>query len=330
MKIERLIKEQIYLAKRRGRFKVARRSIGYGMDNKKVWGILCIVLGFLLIFTQCGKKDANKTNVKQQVTHNTTINEKSYSLYKEEEIGFEESYYTYLQDFEVGEKTLEQLYNLAIKNKRPYSDTLAIWTAENYMGTAANKILKLIKSSDAIGTLSHYSLYEKASQIYSQFVYDLVCFPLAKKESYVFENGWKQGRTYKGNRQHYGIDIMDTKNEPGSLKIFSMTDGVVENIGWNEVGGYRVGIRSHGGAYFYYAHLNELPGHLQKGDSVFAGDYLGNMGNTGYGKEGTKGVFPVHLHMGIAVKVKDQDEFWINPYYILRYLELREFNYSPV
>ena len=30
-----------------------------------------------------------------------------------------------------------------------------------------------------------------------------------------------------------------------------------------------------------------------------AGDFLGFMGDSGYGQEGTKGKFPVHLHIGI-------------------------------
>ena len=76
-----------------------------------------------------------------------------------------------------------------------------------------------------------------------------------------------------------------------------------------------------GGAYFYYAHLDDYPSHLQKGDRIDAGDLLGMMGDTGYGTEGTRGKFPVHRHIGIAVKTKDQVEFWINPYALLKYTE---------
>ncbi len=69
----------------------------------------------------------------------------------------------------------------------------------------------------------------------------------------------------------------------------SVSDGTVEQMGWLELGGYRVGIRSPGGLYFYYAHLDSYAAGLQKGDTVKAGTLLGYMGDTGYGQEGTRG-----------------------------------------
>ena len=51
-----------------------------------------------------------------------------------------------------------------------------------------------------------------------------------------------------------------------------------------------------------------------------AGDILGYLGNTGYGKEGTKGKFDVHLHFGIYVDIEGK-EVSVNPYYILKWLE---------
>lgn len=53
---------------------------------------------------------------------------------------------------------------------------------------------------------------------------------------------------------------------------------------------------------------------------VKAGDILGYLGNTGYGKEGTKGKFDVHLHFGIYVDIEGK-EVSVNPYYILKWLE---------
>ena len=52
-----------------------------------------------------------------------------------------------------------------------------------------------------------------------------------------------------------------------------------------------------------------------------AGQLLGFMGDTGYGtEEGTKGKFPVHLHMGIYL-YENGEEISINPYPALRYVE---------
>ena len=95
-------------------------------------------------------------------------------------------------------------------------------------------------------------------------------------------------RTYKGKRGHEGTDIMPDKNERGMLPVVSMTDGVVQNTGWLELGGYRIGIQAPHGAYFYYAHLDSYAD-IQEGDQLKAGDLLGFIGDTGYGTpEGTK------------------------------------------
>ena len=50
---------------------------------------------------------------------------------------------------------------------------------------------------------------------------------------------------------------MAEKNERGWYSVISVSDGVVEKIGWLPQGGYRIGIRSANGVYFYYAHLAE-------------------------------------------------------------------------
>ena len=53
-----------------------------------------------------------------------------------------------------------------------------------------------------------------------------------------------------------------------------------------------------------------------------AGQLLGYMGDTGYGKqEGTSGQFPVHLHLGIYLRNEEFAELAVNPYWFLRYLE---------
>lgn len=134
-----------------------------------------------------------------------------------------------------------------------------------------------------------------------------------------FVNSWMNERTYGGKRGHEGTDIMASENIRGLYPVVSMTDGIVENKGWLEKGGYRIGIKAPSGGYFYYAHLDSYAD-LEEGDAVHAGDIIGFMGDTGYGKEGTKGRFPVHLHIGIYV-YPDGKEVSINPYWVLRYLE---------
>lgn len=156
---------------------------------------------------------------------------------------------------------------------------------------------------------------------------DIKYFPVAKstdKDSkYVYyTNSWGDKRLYGGERTHEGIDIMAEDNIRGKYPVVSMTDGVVENIGWLELGGYRIGIRSRHGGYFYYAHLYSYADGISEGDKVKAGKILGYMGDTGYGKEeGTYGMFDVHLHVGIYINDDDGNEKSINPYPYLKFAE---------
>ena len=83
----------------------------------------------------------------------------------------------------------------------------------------------------------------------------------------------------------------------------------MEKIGWLPLGGYRIGIRSPGGGYFYYAHLSSYAEDFSEGDKVKAGEILGFLGDTGYGEEGTRGKFPPHLHLGIYISAKENEEY---------------------
>lgn len=139
------------------------------------------------------------------------------------------------------------------------------------------------------------------------------------------ENSWMVERTYGGTRGHEGIDLMASKNIRGIYPVLSMTDGVITNLGWLEKGGYRIGITANSGTYYYYAHMDSYA-NLREGDQVSAGEFLGYMGDSGYGTEGTTGKFPVHLHVGIY-SYQDGKEISLNPYYILKSLEKQKLRY---
>ena len=157
---------------------------------------------------------------------------------------------------------------------------------------------------------------------------DLQCFPVAKEgteERYPvnYDNTWGAERTYGGERTHEGCDLMAISNERGKYKVCSMTDGIVKNIGWLEQGGWRIGIESASGIYYYYAHLDSYEKAFEVGEKIVAGQILGRMGDSGYGKEpGTKGNFDVHLHVGIYLKDMSGEERAINPYWYLKRLEI--------
>jgi murein DD-endopeptidase MepM/ murein hydrolase activator NlpD len=173
------------------------------------------------------------------------------------------------------------------------------------------------------------NLIEEYESIWS----DLKYFPVPisnsnEKATVSYENSWLAERTYGGKRFHEGTDIMAGINEPDLYPIVSMTEGYIEKIGWLEKGGWRIGIRSDSGTYFYYAHLSAYADGMEQGKRVMAGELLGYMGNTGYGVEGTTGNFDVHLHVGIYIKTQNYSELSINPYWILKYLEDKKLSYT--
>lgn len=180
-----------------------------------------------------------------------------------------------------------------------------------------------VSSSENVKT-DEFSLYMNlVDDIFSE----IQCFPVVKEEREVYpvtyEDTWGAERTYGGERTHEGCDLMAVSNERGKYKVCSMTDGVVKNIGWLEQGGWRIGIQSDLGVYYYYAHLDSYEKAFEEGERVVAGQILGRMGDSGYGKEpGTKGNFAVHLHVGIYVKDALGHERAINPYWYLKRLEI--------
>lgn len=160
----------------------------------------------------------------------------------------------------------------------------------------------------------------------SQFINDAKYFPVPisgkNPERFVnYCNSWGGSRTYGGNRTHEGTDLMADYNVSGYYPIVSICDGVVEKIGWLELGGYRLLIRCKSGAKFYYAHLSGYVEGIQEGTTIKAGQLIGYMGDTGYGEEGTKGKFAVHLHLGIYITYQGK-EWSVNPYYLLQNLTI--------
>ena len=142
-----------------------------------------------------------------------------------------------------------------------------------------------------------------------------------------FADSWMDSRKFGGERTHEGCDIMASLNERGKYPVVSMSDGYIEKMGWLKLGGYRIGVRSTRGVYFYYAHLSDYAPGLAVGDEVKAGELLGFMGDTGYSEtEGTTGYFPVHLHVGIYLD-EDGKEKSYNPYPFLKKLEGSKLTY---
>lgn len=173
----------------------------------------------------------------------------------------------------------------------------------------------------------HFLLSEEQKKAYEKafgiILSDVKCFPVrqdpAGKETLNFDDSWGGARSFGGERHHEGTDIMPSNKERGYFAVVSVSDGVVEKKGWLKLGGYRLGVRAPHGAYFYYAHLDHYADGIEEGTEVKAGQIIGYMGDTGYGEEGTRGKFAVHLHFGIYLTLGGE-EVSVNPYQVLRYL----------
>ncbi|RKQ29614.1 M23 family metallopeptidase [Oceanobacillus halophilus] len=138
-------------------------------------------------------------------------------------------------------------------------------------------------------------------------------FPVDTGYNYTYHNTWGDRRGFGGIRIHEGTDIFADYGTP----VKSTTYGVVEMMGWNLYGGWRIGIRDIYNIYHYYAHMSGYNDDLKLGQVVKPGDVLGSVGSTGYGPPGTSGKFPPHLHYGMY-KDNGKNEFSFDPYPYLR------------
>lgn len=151
--------------------------------------------------------------------------------------------------------------------------------------------------------------------------------PIAAGYGYSHCSDFGVSRSFGFARKHLGNDLMGGLGTP----IVAVEGGVVEAMGWNRYGGWRIGIRSFDSKrYYYYAHLQKdhpFAEGLQEGDIVQAGDLIGFMGRTGYSdKENTNNIETVHLHFGMELIFDESQkecnsEIWIDVYDIVRLLQ---------
>lgn len=157
--------------------------------------------------------------------------------------------------------------------------------------------------------------------------YGLKAFsPIASGFPYSDFDDFGTARSYGFKRQHLGHDMMGQVGTP----IIAVESGIVEALGWNQYGGWRIGIRSlDNKRYYYYAHLRKnypYQSNLEIGSRVQAGDVIGYMGRTGYSrKENTNNIDEPHLHFGIQLifdesQKEGNNEIWISCYELVKFL----------
>ena len=158
-------------------------------------------------------------------------------------------------------------------------------------------------------------------------VYGLKAFhPIAKGFPYSDYDDFGVSRTYGYKRNHLGHDMMGQVGTP----IIAVESGYVAELGWNQYGGWRIGINSFDGKrYYYYAHLRQNRPYaegLEKGDIVQAGDVIGYLGRTGYStEENVNNIDEYHLHFGLQLifdesQREGNNEIWVSGYELVRFL----------
>lgn len=151
--------------------------------------------------------------------------------------------------------------------------------------------------------------------------------PIAKNFPYSHGDDFGKKRAYGFSRTHFGNDLMGQVGTP----VIAVEGGVVEALGWNQYGGWRIGIRSFDSKrYYYYAHMRkDFPYRkdLKVGSVVQSGEVIGYIGRTGYSrKENVNNINVSHLHFGMQLIFDESQkeclsEIWINVYEIVRLLD---------
>ncbi len=146
--------------------------------------------------------------------------------------------------------------------------------------------------------------------------------------------GWRTQRNNIGIKErkfHRGADIAGKYGED----IYASESGIVIFVGWNGGYGRYVEIKHNNRYSTCYCHLKKYT--VAKGDTVIAGEKIGEMGNSGttFSTIGGKGV---HLHFEIRDKTKVK---WNNPkgtvnplrnlknYHSISKYDIVEFLYTP-
>ncbi len=149
---------------------------------------------------------------------------------------------------------------------------------------------------------------------YPYFEPNRFTFPVRGK--YWYEDSFGADRE-GGKRKHEGTDLFGAEGTP----LISVSAGKVEQLGWNRLGGERVGVRGDDGNYYYYAHLQMISPQLKKGRRVEKGEAIGTMGHSGDAL-----TTPDHLHFGIEL----HNGTWVNPYPLLKVWERQAANAKDV
>ena len=232
-------------------------------------------------------------------------------------------------------------YDIESKGEISWIDLLAYSASKSYGNITKDSIShidtayeKLKKGEDIGKGLKYFPFYKEVYEtVLGGFIgkkgkdYGLLAYsPIGSGYSYSHYNDFGASRSYGFSRPHKGNDLLGSVGTP----IVAIEGGTVEALGWNNYGGWRIGIRSFDKKrYYYYAHLKKdapFRPHLKEGDEVYAGQVIGYMGMTGYSqKENVNNIETPHLHLGLQLifdesQINSDHEIWVDVYHIVKFL----------
>ena len=213
--------------------------------------------------------------------------------------------------FRIPSQTMEQLYVLSYGYNISFAQLLTIYSIENSFAPEivrpealelyAAQFNQLQRKYHAGDIRMYYDMFRAILEEIQYFP-----IPAEYRGTYIYGDTWGK---------HRGTAIIDRENIRGRLPVVSMTNGHVFRAGWHPQHGYHVIVITGSGSRYLYAHLYSLEElALNTGNEVRAGQPLGTMGATGEAS-------PVHLYVGISPQVPFAEDFWINPYPLLRHRE---------
>ena len=279
--------------------------------NKKliIFSVLIIVLlSSILIFYSFANEENSKEEEKKDFIKWVDFNVTSEALNLTAKLDIN----SHNKNEEIVYNWIELLAYLACKNGGNF---------KNFKPKDLNTLTEELKNGQTIEDLTqnmkfYYYYFESYSAILGNFI-----------GNYSIETPNEDGS--KSYQEKYGLKafLPIAKN----YSFIAIESGIIENIGWNQYGGWRIGIRSFDTKrYYYYAHLRKNHPYaegLEEGMTVKAGDVIGYLGMTGYStKENVNNINVPHLHFGMQLifdesQVDSPNEIWIDVYHIIEFLQ---------
>ena len=134
------------------------------------------------------------------------------------------------------------------------------------------------------------------------FPHQLDSFPVVGPVAYTDD----YGAARSGGRSHDGNDLMADRAQ----KLLAVEAGTLVSVGYSSLSGNKIWLVAEDGAAYFYAHLDSFAPGISEGKTVWAGQVLGTVGNTGNASGGAP-----HLHFEIHPGGRAASS--INPYDLL-------------